>query len=568
MKQKTKLLLAGAVFACWSTGSFAQDNTGGQPFSFEQELSDNATSTVSMPYFDFAPLIAQSEKRVKQGTYELTDHIFDVNYTLSNSGTWTTFLNGDRLWKLRISSPGAKKMSVYYQNFYMPEGARLFVYNDSRTEELGAFTSKNNGEARENGGVFSTDHLSGDAQIIEYYEPKTVRGQSSFSIFRVAHQFKDVLINESEPCQFDVVCPDGANWQNQIKGIVRVYVVIGTSAGYCSGTLINNTAGDCRKLFLTAMHCCLDETTGVETTAYNQWVLYFEYQKAACASGSASTAKLKTGVSKLAGANDGGGNTGSDFLLIEMTPTTFPTGVVPFYNGWSNVNTAGMGGVGIHHPMGDCKKISTYNTTPTSQSWGGTTANTHWELIWQSGHGSTEPGSSGSPLFNAAGLVIGHLTGGGSCCVVNGCPAGSSGTGPTLADDYGKVAFDWTSDGTTSAVQLKPWLDPKNTGVSSLAGILSCTSAAVNEHSLESKATVYPNPGSGLFHVSVELERADDIAIRVLNIVGQEVLVAKHYTNALGGLYEVNLENQAGGTYFIEIKTKESRVIRKINLIR
>jgi hypothetical protein len=567
MKHIIKFFMASALIALWSSGLFAQDNEGGKPFSFEQELSDNATATVNMPYFDFAPLIAQSEKRVKQGTYELTDHIFDVNYTLTNSGTWTTLLNGDRLWKLRIASLGAKKMSIYYQNFYMPEGARLYVYNDSRTEALGAFTSKNNSEARENAGVFSTDHLSGDAQIIEYYEPKSARGQTSFSIFRVAHQFKDVLIDESESCQVDVVCPAGASWQNQIKGIVRVYVVIGTSAGYCSGTLINNTSGDCRKLFLTAMHCCLDETTGVETTAYNQWVLYFEYQKTACASGTASTSKLKTGVSKRAGANDGGGSTGSDFLLIEMTPTTFPTGVVPFYNGWSNVNSVTMGGVGIHHPMGDCKKISIYNTTPTSQSWGGTAANTHWELVWQSGKGSTEPGSSGSPLFNAAGLVIGHLTGGGSCCVVNGCPAGSTGTGPTLADDYGKVSYDWTSDGATSGVQLKPWLDPGNSGVTSLAGVLSCSAAAVNEHTLDNNVNVYPNPGNGSFNVNIDLDKADDVFIRVLNVIGQEIL-ARQIANTQGGIYPVNLDNQSAGTYFIEIKTKDARVVRKINLIR
>jgi hypothetical protein len=567
MKKITKILTTFALLTASSTFLLAQDNEGGKPYSFEQELSDNSIAAVTTPFYDFAPLIKLSNERAKQGTFELTDRLFDVNYTLLNSGTWTNLMNGDRLWKLKIVSPGAKKISLYYQNFYMPEGARLFIYNSNRTEEIGAFTSKNNDEARENDGVFSTDHLSGDTQILEYYEPKEVKGQSNFSIFRVAHQFMNVQINESEPCQFDVVCPDGTNWVNQTAGIVRVYVVIGSNAGYCSGTLINNTAQDCRKLFLTAMHCCLDETTGVETTAYNQWVLYFEYQKTGCATGTASTTKLKTGVSKRAGANDGGGTTGSDFLLVEMTPTSFPTGVTPYFNGWTKGTTVTAGGVGIHHPMGDCKKISTYNTTPTSTTWGGTVNDTHWTLVWQAGHGSTEPGSSGSPLFNSSGLVIGHLTGGGSCCVTNGCPAGSTGTGPTLADSYGKIVYDWSSDGTTTGTQLKSWLDPLNTGATTQAGSFSCSATGVTEHHLDNYVSVYPNPATDVLNVNFELLKSEDATIRVINLLGQEIM-RKKLVNTTGGVFQIGLNGFPAGTYVVEITTNTDRAVRKVDILR
>ena len=43
-----------------------------------------------------------------------------------------------------------------------------------------------------------------------------------------------------------------------------------------------------------------------------------------------------------------------------MTSTTYPTGVNPYYNGWTNAATVTAGGVGMHHPEGDCKKISTF----------------------------------------------------------------------------------------------------------------------------------------------------------------------------------------------------------------
>jgi hypothetical protein len=539
----------------------AQDNEGGIPYSIEQQLNDDLLTSVSTPAFDFAPLIALSEQRVKQGTFELTDKLFDVNYDLLNSGTSTTLANGDKLWKLKIVSPGAKKISLYYQNFYLPEGAKLFVYNANRTEVIGAFTSKNNEEANSNEGIFSTDYLSGEVQIVEYYEPKNVRGQGHFNIFMVAHQFKSIQINESETCQKDIMCPDGANWQNQKKGVVRIFIPTGGgNGGWCSGSLVNNTAQDCKKYILTAMHCSLNN--GVESTTYSQWKFYFDFEKTGCAAGTA-TSKLKTGCQKRASADDGG-DTGSDFLLIEITSATFPTGVTPYYNGWSRATSVSQGGVGIHHPSGDCKKISTFNTTPTSTTWGGNVSNTHWRFVWQAGHGSTEGGSSGSPVFNSSGLIFGTLTGGGSCCVANGC--GFSNSGPTQPDAYGKFSYHWTSNGTGNSKQLKPWLDPTNSGVTTLAGSFACTPASVADNLLDSHVNVYPNPSNGSFNVSIELTKTNDIDIAVYNIVGQEVS-HKKIDNTLGGIYNMDLTNKADGVYFIHIKTNNYSVVKNVILL-
>ena len=166
----------------------AQDSQGGTPYSIEHNLNDNLITTVATPDYDYSSLIAMSETRVKQGTYPITDKLFDVSYNLNNSGTWTTLDNGDRLWKLKITSPGAVKILLYYQGFYLPKGAKLFVYNGDRSETAGAFTSANNDDANVNSGIISTPHLSGDTQIVEYYEPANVKGQGHFSIFRVAHQ--------------------------------------------------------------------------------------------------------------------------------------------------------------------------------------------------------------------------------------------------------------------------------------------------------------------------------------------------------------------------------------------
>jgi PKD repeat protein len=69
-------------------------------------------------------------------------------------------------------------------------------------------------------------------------------------------------------------------------------------------------------------------------------------------------------------------------------------------------------------------------------------------------------------LFNnSQGYIVGTLTGGSSFCNALSSP-----------DQYGKMSYHWTSNGTASNRQLKPWLDPTNSGVLTLAGSLDpCT---------------------------------------------------------------------------------------------
>jgi hypothetical protein len=134
-----------------------------------------------------------------------------------------------------------------------------------------------------------------------------------------------------------------------------------------------------------------------------------------------------------------------------------------YWNGWNANTTATTGGVGIHHPSGDIKKISTFSGSTISAGWNGNGLSSHWRQSWSSnsnGHGVTEGGSSGSPLFNnSQGYIIGTLTGGSSSC-----------NSPTSPDYYGKMSYHWTSNGTANNLRLKPWLDPTNSGVLTLAG--------------------------------------------------------------------------------------------------
>ena len=75
--------------------------------------------------------------------------------------------------------------------------------------------------------------------------------------------------------------------------------------------------------------------------------------------------------------------------------------------------------------------------------------------------GATEGGSSGAPLFNQNGYVVGTLSGGESNCSNQG-----------LADSFGKFWFHW--DQYYDADQhMSKYLDPNNTGATKLKGLSS-----------------------------------------------------------------------------------------------
>src|SRR5690606_13115326 len=84
-----------------------------------------------------------------------------------------------------------------------------------------------------------------------------------------------------------------------------------------------------------------------------------------------------------------------------------------------------------------------------------------WDL------GTTEGGSSGSGLWNEAGLLIGQLHGGYAACN-NDSP-----------DWYGRLSVSWTGGG-TSATRMSNHLDPSGTGAEMLQGIASCAAPTVS----------------------------------------------------------------------------------------
>lgn len=561
---KRNLLLSSLFTTALFTSVFSQESVNIQAYSELINLADYESSLpeIVLPAMNLDEVRAEDELRTKQGEFERIGITRSVDLNLNNSGVWSQLPNGDRIWRLKVTSVDATATAFFFNDFFMPSGGRVHIYNPDKSNIIGAFTSYNNHES----GVFATDNIIGETAILEYYEPASQAGRGRISINEFGHIYRHAhpelitenqwRIDESDACEVDVACsPENIGWTDQIKSVVRIRVKVGSSFGYCTGSVVNNTALDCTPYVLTAWHC----GEGASTADFNSWVIYFNFQKTGCGTGSASTSNSMTGSTMRANSNDGGGSTGSDFLLIEMN-NIIPVGYNPYFSGWdrtSYTSPNSENGVGIHHPAGDCKKISRYTNNVTSTSYGGSTANTHWRFSWSAttnGHGVTEGGSSGSGIFRDDNkLLWGTLTGGASFCTqTNG------------QDYYGKMSFHWTSNGSAANRQLKPWLDPTNSNVNTLTGTYYPCVNSVNEFELGTIISLYPNPSTGMIHLSIAEENVDALTVTVYNMLGEEVYTGKISSGATS--FSIDLSNEAEGVYLVTVNSPVSSVSKKVIL--
>lgn len=422
---------------------YAGQGEGGQPLSFK--FSDAATRVpvAVTPAFNVDSVMnAALQQDAVKGPYKFGYNHY-VNYNLRNSGVWQNLPDGTRFWRIGVRCPGALSVNLAFNNFHMPEGAKLFVYSADRTQLLGAFTSTSNFADQ----LFGTELITGEEVVVEYNEPAAVSGQGTLNIYRVTHGFRGVAqyvsnisrgFGDSGSCNNNANCPGGASWSDQKRSVV---CLVSGGSEFCTGALVNNTCQDGTPYVLTADHC---------GSADGSWVFRFNWEASGCTNPASSPSSQS-----LSGGTARASNPGSDVHLCQIN-SAIPSNYNVYYSGWSNANVIADSACCIHHPAGDIKKITWARNQTISANYGSADC---WRVgQWTSG--VTEPGSSGSPLFDQNHRIIGQLFGGPSACNV---PASS------LNDYYGKFSTSWNT-GTTPATRLRDWLDPCNTNAVTLDG--------------------------------------------------------------------------------------------------
>jgi hypothetical protein len=552
-----KILLA--IVSVFATGAMlsAQEMTGTTPYSYEYDVSDANVPTAVMPALDFVRIAQEDGVDQKNGIVQLYSRLHHVNLGLNNSGQWIELGNGHRLWRLKIQSTEALALNVAFKNFFAPDGAEMHIYSEDREHTIGAFTSINNKDHKR----FATANVHDDVIFIEYFEPANVRGQGIIELDYVGHCYRNITSvteevgSRADDCEVGIACPEGDPYADERKGVVRISVVSNQGQGWCSGSLVNNTSNDCANYILTALHCGNTSTTA----NFNDYMFYFNYAQPNCGNGIAHANESVSGCTRRADSNDGGGSSGSDFLLVELDD--IPSSYEPYWNGWNADGSGSPSGVSIHHPAGSPKFISTYANALTTTSWGA--AGTHWRVNWvatQSGHGVTEGGSSGSPIFDNSSRIVGTLTGGSSYC--NSVQAG----GKNQPDMYGKMDKHWTSNPNAASEKLKEWLDPGNTGQLFMDGSSSPCANSISEEILDNAITVYPNPTEGIVNISFDEYKFENAAVLVYNSLG--ALIEQYNVKDGATQLEINLAAQPSGLYYVSIHSDGTTVTKKVSLVR
>lgn len=428
---KIKIFLFALIL---SFSSLAQTDVDAFSLGWSEKALLQLPEAIVMPGYNQAKIDAEDKVNDLDKTIPWRfGYIYKTNISLSNSGQWTNAEEG-RYWNAVITCPNAMTINLMLEDFYLPEGATLFLYDKDRTNKIGAYTSKNNRLERQLG----TELIHGETIIVEYFEPIEVFEEGSFKITGVVHGYRSLSriqkdlskgLNDSGACNIDVNCDLGEEWSTEIRSIAMIIV---DGNGVCSGALINNTCQDGRPLFLTADHCLS------EATAF--WAFRFNWESPegteVCADWGDSVDpgppydQTANGATILANA------TISDFALLEIDNITEEEidAWNVYFSGWDRSDNETVNkATGIHHPSADLKKICQEVNAPYHAVDEGVLV--WWIDDWD--FGVTEPGSSGSPLFDQNHRIIGQLYGGYAAC---------SGTVDNdQQDSYGRLGISWVN---------------------------------------------------------------------------------------------------------------------------
>ncbi|SUB77126.1 Protease 1 precursor [Porphyromonas macacae] len=489
-----------------SISASGQFSLGGAPLSYsvsgaEVRASGIQRETFKLPPVNEAAIVALEETYNKPNMRVFPFAVTrKVNLTGHNAGAIYRTPDGETYWRLRIHSSGAHSLGLRLENFFIPEGGKVFLYND-KGQVRGAFTDEHNNPYK----TLNTAPLEGDAITIEYNFPAQKTNASvrdiPFTVTEIYHDYKGIGVIYKNLRQTESSHFQGEPWYNtgwrqltcapnvaafpKVKNQARsVVLMIVNGNSVCTGALINNTKNDGTPYVLTASHCLNGSFSHPNDKAFRDasarsTVFFFGFQSPVPEMSIRATEELSLSGSEIIAFNES-----SDLCLLRITglpgassqkPGTIPAYYNAYFSGWNRSLTPQGTFMGIHHPMSNLKR---YNQTDDKLRLGNFSAGTiswfghHW-LIDRWDLGTTAGGSSGSPLYDKDGLIIGALTGGSSTC-----------NSPSN-DAYYAIATTWSpsADAGSQDMILGPWLDPVNSGTAQCPGYDPLAKHPVQRHS-------------------------------------------------------------------------------------
>lgn len=361
--------------------------------------------------------------------------------------------DGSFTWAVRIVSRGAQAVRVHFQEFMLPADTEMFLLGDNG-QAHGPYT----GQGRNGDGDFWTRSVASDtATILLRYTgstPGTARPIISFVISDVGHirgrpprpqerNHDSWPCSDNAPCLVDKNCVNTGPAGPAEDAVAKMEWIQGPFIYTCTGGLLADTdTGSQINYFLTANHCLSSSNSSMET--------FFNYETTSC-NGSCPDSLVTGGTpppASTVGYTVLRSGSAGDYTLgtLDQNP---PAGAV--FLPWNNSPIASTGGAHLYRISNanfGPQVYSQHDVDPTSPQCTGWPRGERIYSVDQTG--ATMGGSSGSPVVNSAGQVVGQLSG---CCGFN-------------CGDECDAANNWTVDGALAFYwgDVSDLLDPPTGG--------------------------------------------------------------------------------------------------------
>ena len=361
------------------------------------------------------------------------------------------------VWTLALRSPGATALRLHVTGLDLPRGAALYVYN-SAGQAFGPYA----GRGPVGNGDLYTNTVFGDQIVLQLHAD----GGAAIKPFRIAevgvmgkrflapkygpHGAIDGLglsTKASNLCAFNADCVVNAACTSSgavnaaKEAVASILFASGGSYYICTGGLISTNGSSQPPYFLTAHHCInkSGEASSLET--------YFDYTTS-CNSPNCTQPYNNTGDT--VGSTILATGSSSDYSLLQLSATPVTADGQVAYLGWSStdISNSTTGLYRISHPQGAPQAYSTQSVDPSKPTCRSLPRGSF--LYSRDTLGATEGGSSGSPVVNGSGQIVGQLYG---ACGTN-------------LNDVCDAANNATVDGAFAASypNLTQWLDGSGGG--------------------------------------------------------------------------------------------------------
>jgi len=344
------------------------------------------------------------------------------------------------VWTAAVKVPGATALRLHLTGLDLPAGAKLYVYNLAG-HAFGPYT----GRGPLGDGELHTNTVFGSQLMLQLHAPANAEHTPRLTLAEagvlgarfVAPRYQpqgvfdlndvDALNKASNLCSTNANCVVNAACQSSSvvnvakDAVASMLFQSGGSLYICTGGLVADTVtSSIIPFFLTAHHCISrsSEASSLET--------YFDYETT-CSNPNCTQPYNNTGDT--VGATIKATGSTSDFTLLQLASTPVTKDGVATYLGWLSTavaNTNNLALYRISHPKGSPQAYTegvVDTNKPTCRTLG------RGNFIYSRDTlGATEGGSSGSPVLNGSGQIVGQLYGACGTNLNDVCDAANNGT--------------------------------------------------------------------------------------------------------------------------------------------